>query len=214
MTGVADVTGVDEDGTVKRSTAVRHLVELGEVASEQSRWRGTDIGWPLEEIWASGEFLDDAAQLEVGTVVLMLDVPADELPWLSVHPEGEFVGDRLRLGKRPLLWSYRPSDWPPWNVRHRHVVRVWSFAAGTDEAAIEALRAGEPAAVVTPAPDEFHEQVGIELESSRAHLRRIVDSFWEPDWRRHHRGESREDHLWRAANAVIELEDALAAAGD
>jgi hypothetical protein len=200
---------VDEDGTVKRSTAVRHLVEMGEAASEQSRWRGTDIGWPLDEIWASGEFLDEAVELDVGSVVLMLDVSADELPWLSLHPAGESVGERLRLGKRPLLWSYRPSDWPAWNARHRRVVRVWSVAGGTDEIAIEALRTGDFSAVVTPTPDEFLEQLEMELESSRAHLRRIVAGYWEPEWRRRHRGASREDHLWRAASAVTELEDVL-----
>ncbi|MGH9042642.1 MAG: DUF7711 family protein, partial [Acidimicrobiia bacterium] len=55
------------------------------------------------------------------------------------------------------------------------------------------------------------EQLTEELAASRHHLRRVLDQYWEPDWRRDHKGydESPEDHLWRAAQAVSEIEQAL-----
>ena len=195
---------------MKRATAVRHLTEMGEVASELvQQLGGTDIGWPLHEIWVAGALLDDVVELDAGSVVLMLDLAADELPWLALHPAGEWVSEQLRLGKRPMLWCYRPSVRPPWNARHRRVVRVWSAAAGIDEAAIEALRVSGPAAVVAPTVDVLVEQLAVELAASRAHLRRVVDDYWKPGWRRRHGGGAREDHLWRAASAVIEIDDAL-----
>lgn len=91
-----------DDGAVKRSTTIRHLVELAEVATERMRLRQTDIGWPLVEMWVTGELLGLAETIETGAVVLVLDLPAEDLPWLGLHPAGEWVGDQLRLGKRPL----------------------------------------------------------------------------------------------------------------
>ena len=39
----------------------------------------------------------------------------------------------------------------------------------------------------------------------------MVQRYWDRDWRRQHKGydESPEDHLWRAAAAVSEMQDAL-----
>ena len=42
---------------MKCSTAIGHLEETGEVSSEQLRFRGTDIGWPVEELWVTGDLL-------------------------------------------------------------------------------------------------------------------------------------------------------------
>ena len=104
---------------MNRSTAIRHLVEMATEASNLLRLRETDIGWPLDELWLTGSLLETEGDLDAGSVILLIDVLADELPWLAKHPTAEWVGDRLRLGKRPMLWCYRPSVWPPWNARHR-----------------------------------------------------------------------------------------------
>jgi hypothetical protein len=115
---------------VKRSTAIRHLVEMAEVASQELRLRETEIGWPLEELWVSGDLLGDADSLDTSSVVVVLDVPPEEVPWLAINRAGEWVGDRLRLPKRPLLWCYRPLAWPVWNHEHRRLVRFWSAGGG------------------------------------------------------------------------------------
>jgi hypothetical protein len=188
-------------------------VELGEVASERTRLRETDIGWPLEEIWVDGDLLGFAESLELGSVTLVLDVPADELPWLALHPDGEWVGSQLGLGKRPMRWSYRPSAWPVWNHEHRRLVRFWSSAEGTDEDVIEALRSLrlEGLLVTEPSAEQLERQLGAELAVSRRHLRTVLDRYWDRDWRREHGryDETPEDHLWRAASAVAEMQDAL-----
>jgi hypothetical protein len=197
---------------VKRSTAIGHLVEVAEVATERLRLRDTDIGWPLEELWVTGDLLGPADTLEAGSVVLVLDVPIDELPWLALHPAGQWVGEQLRLGKRPILWCYRPLIGPVWNHEHRRLVRFWSARDGLDTDVIDALRDRriDRLTVVEPSEDALTEQVREELSASRRHLRSVLDSYWDNNWRREHKGydESPEDHLWRAATAV---EDMLAA---
>ena len=154
---------------MKRSTAIGHLVETGEVSSGQLRFRGTDIGWPVEELWVTGDLLGLGDTVDGGSVVVVLDVPPDEAPWLAINHAGEWAGDQLRLRKRPLLWCYRPIGWPVWNHQHRRLVRYWSAGAGLDDTVIDAL------------------------------------------WRRENKGydESPENHLWRAAAAVSEMQDAL-----
>ncbi len=180
-------------------------------ATDLLRLRETDIGWPLEELWVTGDLLDSDGDLESGVVVLVLDVVPEELPWLATHPAGEWVGDRLRLGKRPMLWCYRPMGWPSWNARHRRVARVWSAVTGVDAVAIEALRRGHDPGVVEPADEEFRTQLLVERPLSQAHLRWIIEKFWEPGWQRRHRRGEAEDQLWRAAAGLMEIDDALAA---
>jgi hypothetical protein len=110
---------------MKRSTAIGHLVETGQVSSEQLRFRGTDIGWPVEELWVTGDLLSLADTVDAGSVVIALDVPPDEAPWLAINPAGEWAAEQLRLRKRPLLWCYRPLGWPVWNHQHRRLARYW-----------------------------------------------------------------------------------------
>jgi hypothetical protein len=204
---------IGNTGGVKRANAIRHLVEMADVASDHLSLRDTDIGWPLEELWVTGELLGSADSIDKGEVVLLLDLPADDLPWLAKHPTGEWVGERLRLGKRPFFWWYRPSVWPAWNQEHRRLARFWTAAGGRDEAVIESLRSRrfDDLAIVEPSPAELAEQLGVELDAARRHLRLMLDQYWNDRWRREHKGydESPEDHLWRAARAVSLLLDAV-----
>lgn len=204
---------------MKRSTAIAHLVEMACEASAVSERLASavDIGWPLEELWVTGDLLTDAQTLDAGSVVLVLDVPPEEAPWLALHPAGEWAGDLLRLGKRPLRWCYRPAAWPVWNHEHRRLVRFWSATGGLDEEVISAVRERrlDGMTVLEPATGELAEWLPEELEVSRRHLREILDRYWDHDWRRDHKGFGvyPEDHLWRAATAVADITDALAALG-
>jgi hypothetical protein len=202
-----------EDGAVKRATAIGHLVEMGEASSEHLRLRSTDIGWPVEELWVTGELLTTVDTLEAGSVVVGLDVPREELPWLAIHPAGEWAGSILRLGKRPMRWCYRSVAGPMWNHEHRRVARFWSADAGLDAGVIELLRTRQVdrLAVVSPTPTELRTLIEDELALSRRHLRTVLEQFWDHGWRRAHKGDEErpEDHLWRAAEAVSTMLDAL-----
>lgn len=199
---------------MKFTTAVARLEGMAQVATERLRLRDTDIGWPLEELWVAGELLDGPETLKAGSVVLVLDVPAGELPWLALHPAGEWVGSELRLGKLPFRWCYRPAMWPAWNPEHRRVARFWSAKGGLDETVVETLRRRhvDRLPVVEPSVPQLTEQLETELDVSRRHLREVLDHYWDRDWRRAHKrfDESPEDDLWRAARGVVEIEDALA----
>jgi hypothetical protein len=203
--GTITVPDVGHTVGVKRGTAIRHLVEMAGVATEQLRLGRTPIGWPLTEMWVAGALLGSSDEIDHGTIVLMIDLPPDELPWLAAHPTAEWVGEQLR----PMLWSYRPAAWPAWTYRDQRVARFWSASNGIESALIDELRSGVVSGLIEPGRAELVEQVGVELEVSKAHLRSILAKYWDHDWRRHNRSHtSPEDQLWRAATAVTELEEA------
>lgn len=85
--------------------------------------------------------------------------------------------------------------------------QVWN------DSVIDALRTRrlDQLDVVEPTADELGHQLRDELAVSRQHLRTVIDRYWDGDWRGEHKGhgESPEDHLWRAAAAVSEMQDAL-----
>ena len=186
---------------------------MANVATDRLPLRESDLGWPLEELWVTGDLLEHRSELETGSVVLVLDLAPEELPWLATHPAAEWVGAELRLGKRPFLWSYRPALWPVWNHRLRRVVRFWSARSGTEASVLDALGAArvDDATIVEPSTDELVDQLSLEVDASAKHLRKVLASYWDPDWRRRHKGidTSPEDQLWRAAQAAVEIADAL-----
>ena len=66
--------------------------------------------------------------------------------------------------------------------------------------------------VAEPSAAALVNQLRVELASSEAHLRRVLASYWDLGWRRLQKGPdtSPEDQLWRAAQAVVEIKDAVA----
>lgn len=201
---------------MKRSTLVRHLSEMAEEATSQLRSRDGEIGWPLEALWLDAELFDVTDEDAEPWIVLVIDAPDREVPWLAVDGPAERVGDLLDLGKRPFGWCYRPSRWPAWSHEHRRLVRFWSAEGGRDDAVLEALRTGndDQVAVEEPDAEELRAQLGAEVVVSREHLRTVVEHYYDQGWRRAHRngeGQQPDDHLWRAATAVVDIEDALTA---
>lgn len=196
---------------MKRESAVRHLVEMAAQASDDMRRSGELFDWPLVSMWAAGDLLGDAKSLEWVEAVLVFELSPDELPWLALHPAVGWVEDRLRLGKRPVSWWNRPSGWPAWNARHATVMRFWSETDGLDEKAIDALCAGSVSPVVEPTPDERTMQLRAERDMARKHLDTVLERYHDHAWRREHKGGGTypEDHLWRAAQGLREIEHAL-----
>ena len=85
----------------------------------------------------------------------------------------------------------------------------WTARDGLNTDVIEALRARrlDRLTVVEPTEEELADKLGEELAVSRRHLRAVLGSYWDHEWRREHarQGESPEDHLWRAATAVEDM---------
>jgi hypothetical protein len=149
-----------------------------------------------------------------------LDVTVHELSWVRRAILGCFWdarGGRSGAAKAQAvdlrLCVGAASVYPAWNCRDRRVLRFWSSDAGYDSDVIEALRARhfDQLQIVAPSQAEFAAQLQTELDLCQQHLKDVLDQYWDAGWRRDHKGFGiyPEDHLWRAAAAVREIEAAL-----
>jgi hypothetical protein len=205
------------DQRMRRSTAVKQVADFVEKADEVHRLPGgvlvDIIDARLAGLWVGGAILENVDRIDSYQVVLVLDAPADEIPWLALHPDGEWYADRLRLTKASAAWFLRSTEHCVHNHELRELVRMWS-PDGPDHAVLDRLRHGELAPTdISQPPDDaaMAVQLETELAQSRQHLATMLDSYHDPGWRHAHKGFGGypEDHLWRAAQAVRELTDAV-----
>ena len=152
------------------------------------------------------------ADLDAVHIALVVDLPAEALPWGVEPPECSSLAFLLRLGKAPVLWRWRPAVWPVWNHAIRRPMPIWTLN-GIQSDALDALSESraEPFRLVEPDAAMQAEQFHSELAASAAHLRSVRDKYWDDQgWRREHRREGRypEHHLWDAVDGYLDLLDA------
>ena len=126
------------------------------------------------------------------------------------------MAEQLRLTKLPVLWSYRPAVYPAWNARHQRVVRFWSAKAGPDErsstgwhsAGWTASRSSNRRGLSWPTNSRWS------ATSAAGGCIRCSTTIgtWAGGASTMGFGVQPEDYLWRAAEAVDEIEAALARA--
>jgi hypothetical protein len=161
-----------------------------------------------------GGLLERDAQLERIELALVVAESPETVPWRARPARLEALAESLRLPKLPVSWWWRPADWPVWNHTISRAVRFWSADGGRDQRALDGLAAGrlENVAVEAPASrGELAAQVLAERDVARQHLVTVTESFYDPDWRRDHRGGGiyAENHRWSATAAYLDLDDAL-----
>ena len=101
-----------------------------------------------------------------------------------------------------------------WNHTIGRAIRFWSADGGRDQRALDALAAGRLENVAVEAPSDRSEHIAqllLERNVARQNLVTVTESFRYRDWRRDHHGGGvhPETHLWSAAAAFLELDDAL-----
>jgi hypothetical protein len=193
---------------MRYATAVRRLRQI---AADAHRANWPDEDPLLVAAYTFGPILDAPDDVAAVDVALVLDCPAEEVPWGTQPPWAVGIVEMLRLNKAPVRWRWRPAVWPVWNHQIQRPVRIWSVD-GPDEQALQALADRQAAPLRLPAPSEAEqaEQVAIERDTARIHLRRISDHYWEPEWRSDHKGFGiyPENHLWDAVWGYLNLLDA------
>ena len=172
-------------------------------------------GWPLEdpfllEAWVFGDVLRGADPLDCVEVVVVVNLPPEEVVWGS-NPHGTlWLDDRLRLSKGGFCYWWRSHLDPVWNHHVQEPVRFWSHD-GPDDAVLRALAERRFADLPrqAPSPDARRDQLAAELEAALSHLRAVRASYWDRDWRREHRGLGRypEQELWEAVDGYLDLRD-------
>jgi hypothetical protein len=90
-----------------------------------------------------------------------------------------------------------------WPSRDKpYLVEMYAFGA--------VLEGADPRRVV-PDPVDERLQLRDDLDAALLHLRQVHGSYWDPDWRREHRGMGRypEHELWEAVKGYLDLLTAI-----
>jgi hypothetical protein len=195
---------------VKFSTAVGRLGSVAESLSAAEAWDG----FIITDAYVFGDLLNGPDSLDAVSVAFVVDLPVEEVPWHGHPPAAEGLARLLRLDKVPVVRRWRPAAWPVWNHEIVRAVRFWSSSDGTEDdalALLKPMRFDRLSYVGPPDREAYLNQLRVERDASRHHLHRVLDEYHEREWQRDHRGFgwNPEDHLWWAAEAHLELDEAI-----
>jgi hypothetical protein len=197
-------------GRVKWTRAVHHLDALARTCAEMATRPRTIFPLRVTELWAAGPVLDGPADIEFVTVALVVDLPAEDVPWLGEPVGAQHWASAVRLTKNPVAARWRSARAPVWNHQLDRPVLLWDHVGGVAEETLDALRAEriEPLRLPAPTPDELRERLTDELAVSLRALRKANRGYDDQRWRPG-KLEPVADLLWRASEGYLDLLDAL-----
>jgi hypothetical protein len=195
---------------VRYRRAVERLRMLADACQHATSWPPDDEPF-LREAYVFGDVLGGADPVDHIKVVMVLNLPPEEVPWESQPHGTEWLVRTLRLDKGGFAYWWRSRHEPVWNHYIRDPVRFWSVD-GPDEEVLQALAERRFADLprVVAAPGEEHAHTTAALDVALTHLREVHANYWERDWRRENRGNYRypENALWEAVEGYLDLLDA------
>lgn len=138
----------------------------------------------VRQLWTFGEMVEPAHDLECIPVALAIDLPVDEVAWLTEPVGAEHWSNSTRLNRNPFTTRWRSVHAPVWNHEIERPVMFWDAETGIAAAALEALRDGQGARVRSAAPPvvEFEARMADELATCLRAVRRCTEVYTEKRW--------------------------------
>jgi hypothetical protein len=164
----------------------------------------------VRQLWTFAEMLEPAHDLEWIPVALAIDLPVDEVAWLTEPLGAEHWSNSTRLNRNPFVPRWRSVHAPVWNHDIVRPVMFWDAENGIVPDALEALRAGEGAGVRSSAPSaaEFEARMAEELATCLAEVRRCTEVYTEKRWAPG-KMTPLADALWLANVGYLDVLDAI-----
>jgi hypothetical protein len=199
-----------EDERVKWTRAVHHLEALAHTCAEMAHRPSSIFPLRVVQLWAVGDVLGPVRDLDTVTVALAVDLPVDEVPWLSEPLGAQHWASATRLTKNPIVPLWRSAHAPVWNHRIDRPALLWDAERGVAEEALAALQQGRADDVRQPGPTpqelraRLDEELAVSLRALRGHTRAYEDRRWSPG-----KLEPVADALWRAGDGYLDVLDAV-----
>ena len=195
---------------MKWLTAVGHVRRLAEQCAEMAELPSRFQAVPVSALWAVGDVLGEACDLDWVKVALSVDLPVGEVPWFCTPDGAAQWSEATRLSKNPVGVWWRSVHAPIWNHRIVCPVLIWDRASGVREDALAALRDGRGAELVQarPTAEEFAGRMADELAVSRAALVARTADYDAKRWGRT-RLEKIADPLFEASLGYLDVLEAL-----
>lgn len=194
---------------MRYETAVRHLRAVVDACARHATTSVRLGEKPLVvEAHAFGKVLEGPVDVDRVQLALVLDLPVERVTWYAEPREAFLFAEQTRIDRLPVEYYCRPAAWPVWNHHIRGPVALWSIHGGAT-GAVDALAEHRFDALLRalPSPRQEAAQREAELAACERHLRAMLDTYWEQEWRRAQRwnGLRPEDHLWRAAYGYFDV---------
>jgi hypothetical protein len=189
---------------------VHHLEALAQTCAEMTTRPRSIFPLRVTELWAAGDILGAARDLERVTVALVVDLPVDDVPWLGEPTGSQHWASATRLAKNPVVPRWRSASAPVWNHRIDRPALLWDERDGIAEATLAALLDGRGDDVRLPAPTEderrarLDDELAVSLRALRARTADYEDRRWRPG-----KLEPVADALWLANEGYLDMLDAV-----
>lgn len=196
---------------MKWARAIHHLRDLAAKCAEMEGLPSSIHPLRVVRLWAVGDILGTARDLNRITVALAVDLPVDDVPWLSEPAGAAHWANATRLAKNPIGPLWRSAHGPVWNHYVDRPALVWDATTGIAEETLAALSEGRGDQVRSPAPspDELRvrlrDELAVSLRELRARTSAYDDKRWSPG-----KLTPVSDALWRAGDGYLDVLDALA----
>jgi hypothetical protein len=163
---------------------------------------------PVVGLWVFGDLLGEPRDLDWVHVAIVVDLPADDVPWLDTPRGAQHWAQAMRL-REPFSPFYRSAARPVWNHHISRPALIWD-TDGVRDSTLAAISDGRGSDVRTdaPTPDDLRSQLESELATSLRSLRRTHRAYDDKRWRPG-KLEPFADSLWRATDGYLDLLDAL-----
>jgi hypothetical protein len=165
----------------------------------------------VTQLWAMGEILGPAQDVDLVVVALCVDLPPADVAWLTEPPGAQHWGNANRLPQNPIRVYWRSAHAPVWNHEIVRPALVWDDVDGVRQPVLDGLRdgAGEHFRTSAPAAHRLRERLADELAISRAELDRRTDGYEQRRWQPG-KLDPVADALWRASRGYLDVLDAVA----
>jgi len=197
---------------MKWTRAVHHLQELAQVCQNMAGRPATIFPLRVASLWTFADVLTSQDDLDCLQVVLAVDLPLDQVPWLCPPAGAEHWSHATGLSKKPVLAIWRSTRAPLWNHRIRAPLLIWDEHGVRDESgdhevdACSALRQGtaQELRLPEPAPAEMASRLEAELAVSLRALESATAAYQE---RRFSPGrlEPLADAVWHASAGHLDI---------
>jgi hypothetical protein len=201
-----------QDCRMKWTRAVSHLESFAQTCADMATRPATIFPLRVTQLWAFDGILGPVGDIDDVSVVLGVDLPADDVSWLSEPSGSHHWAMATRLTKNPLRPFWRSMHAPVWNHRIVSPVLVWDNTDGVAEETLTAIRGGHIVRATPPTTDELRDRLADEVRISLAALRDRTNKYDDRRWKPG-KMEPVADALWQASDGYLDVLDAYRSYG-
>jgi len=195
---------------MKWTRALHHLEQLAAACTDLSKRPATIFPLRVTSLWTFGAVLDSREDLGILPVVLAVDGPVQDFPWMCPPAGAEHWSHATRLSTSPVVAMWRSTRAPLWNHHIYRPLLIWDESPGDDSGVaadgLAALRGGtaEALRLPEPSPGELSARLEAELAVSLQALKTATAAY---EQRRFGAGklEPTADALWRAGTGYLDV---------